>query len=262
MPKLPKLHPSVQVNQKPKISATALAEYLVLKPHHHDNILHDNKFVTPPIVLANRDALTALKAYNTDPNRKDSILDASRANLAVKAKDPALTPKQKDEALRCIDIIDLFERRENTLGIAGMSLKKMPKVRSVKIKDVRVSIKPDYFVDIMGPRGGRKTGVGIIRVAKSPNPEDCVKEITRKNREEHRRELAYYLITLFEIMCKANPDAFENYNRSACFVADVRLGETLRAQSDFHTRLKAVEAACGHISRLWDTVEPKPAICA
>jgi hypothetical protein len=45
-------------------------------------------------------------------------------------------------------------------------------------------------------------------------------------------------------------------------VADVRLGERIGAASDHTTRLRAINAACGQIARLWATIQPRSSILA
>lgn len=262
MTKLPPLHPSVTVRQRPTISAVALAEYLVVKPHLHDDILHDSKFVQPPIVTANAQAIDAIRAYLTDDRRRTTILEAAKSALLSKADDPALSRHSQDEALRCHEAIEEFESKSNALGVNSMPLRRVPKLSKLSIGDVTLSVQPHFIVDVVGPRGGRKTGAGLIRVAKSPNPDDCKKEFTRKGREGHRRDLAAYLIAVFELAAKANPELFPKYDRAISFVADVKLGETIRAPQDLSERIRAVEGACDKIARLWPTVMPKPAICA
>jgi hypothetical protein len=59
----PLLHPSVRERHHPRMSATALAEYLILQPDKQEEILHDSRFSRPPMVTANMDALRAIRAY-------------------------------------------------------------------------------------------------------------------------------------------------------------------------------------------------------
>src|ERR1043166_7707400 len=113
----PVLHPAVRTRHEPRISATALAEYLILRPRGQQNVLHDSKYSRPPIITANGDAMRALRAYNQDPRRpKDALLRVKTA-LTTKAAVLGVKPKTRDEALRCVEIIDIFERVENALGM-------------------------------------------------------------------------------------------------------------------------------------------------
>jgi hypothetical protein len=49
-------------------------------------------------------------------------------------------------------------------------------------------------------------------------------------------------------------------DRSLIFVADVRLNERIGHAGDQVARVKSINAACGQIRRLWDTVEPSASI--
>jgi hypothetical protein len=71
----PELHPSVRERHAPRMSATALAEYLILQPDRQERLLHDSRYSQPPIVTANADAMRALRAYNCDVRRDTSALD-------------------------------------------------------------------------------------------------------------------------------------------------------------------------------------------
>jgi hypothetical protein len=59
----PVFHPSVQTRAEPRVSAAALAEYLILRPDGQQKILHDSKYSRPPIISANGEAMRALRAY-------------------------------------------------------------------------------------------------------------------------------------------------------------------------------------------------------
>src|SRR5258707_12054868 len=127
MPASPVLHPSVRERHEPRMSATALAEYLIFLPDGQETILHNSRFSRPPIVTANGDAMRALRAYNCDPRRDSSRLDLVKKALTDKAKLPDTKPKSKDEALRCLEAINLFQRHENALGMRAMALSEPPR---------------------------------------------------------------------------------------------------------------------------------------
>lgn len=108
------------------MSATALAEYLILQPDGQETILHNSRYSRPPIVTANGDAMRALRAYNCDPRRPPSTLDRVKEALRDKANRDEIKPKSRDEALRCVEAIELFERQENSLGMRPMALREPP----------------------------------------------------------------------------------------------------------------------------------------
>jgi hypothetical protein len=249
----PVLHPAVRTRREPRVSATALAEYLMLLPDGQQNILHDSKFSRPPIISANGEAMRALRAYHWDPRRPKENLSRVKAALTLKAAGVDIKPKAKDEALRCAEIIELFERNENSLGLRPMALSEPEDFEPIEIAGVKLSIRPDMMVS----GGAGRVGAGIIRVAKAPDPDACKKDETRLRRGEHRREMARYLIAMLQLLLDAQKGRLGTPERDLCFVADVRLGERIGPASDHTRRLRAIEGACKHIATIWPTVEPK-----
>src|SRR5258707_5282363 len=168
------LHPSIRERREPRISATALAAYLIAQPDRKETILHDTRYAQQSIVGANGDALRALRAYNTDPQRDKFALERVKGTLNTKSVDRDLRPKARDEALRCIEAIELFQRSENALGLRAMALKAAPDFENLDIEGVAVSVRPDFLRE----GAGGKIGAGLIRVAKAPNPDDCKLDVT------------------------------------------------------------------------------------
>ena len=74
--------------------------------------------------------------------------------------------------------------------------------------------------------------------------------------------MARYMVAMLEMLLGAHADEFGKADRALCFVADVRLGERIGAGSDHTTRLRAINAACGQIARLWATIQPRSSILA
>jgi hypothetical protein len=254
----PALHPSVRERAEPRLSAAALAEYLIRRPDGQQNILHDSKYSRPPIVTANADAMRALRSYNQDPRRSQDTLLRVKDTLTIKSKAADITPKQRDEALRCLEIIDLFERNENILGLRSMALSEPPKFDAIEIEGVMISIRPDFIV---GGGGGRnKVGAGILRVAKAPDPAGGKRPETREKRGEIRREMARYMVAMQQQLLDEQRGALGIPDRDLCFVADVRLGERIGPALDHAVRLRDIRGACRQISKLWASITPKPAL--
>ena len=252
----PILHPSVRERHEPRMSATALAEYLILQPDRQETLLHDSRFSRPPIVTANSDAMRALRAYNCDPRRPQKILDRIKDALRAKMGFVDVKPKTRDEAQRCIEAIELFGRCENALGLRAMALRDAPRFADIDIEGVAVSIQPDCMVD--GPNG--HIGAGMIRVAKAPDPDGCRLDETRRRRGDHRREMARYMVALLQMLLEAQSGTEGIPDRNLCFVADIRLGERIGPAPDHTARLRAIRGACNQIARLWSTIEPRSAI--
>jgi hypothetical protein len=240
------------------MSATALAEYLILQPDGQENILHDCRFSRPPIVAANGDALRALRAYNCDPRRNQSSLDMVKMALTTRASDLSIRPKARDEARRCVESIELFERHENALGIRSMALREPPHFDAIDIGGVTLSIRPDFLID----GGSGRIGAGLIRVAKAPDPASCKLDETRRRRGDHRREMARYMVAMLQLLLEDQGAGLGRVERDLCFVADVRIGERVGPAPDHANRLRAIRGACRQIATLWPSIEPKQSVLA
>lgn len=246
----------MRTRREPRISATGLAEYLILRPGGQQNILHDSKYSRPPIITANGEAMRALRAYNQDPKRSKDTLVRVKDALTMKAVGIGIKPKAKDEALRCVEIIELFERQENALGMRPMALSEPPDFDAIEVEGIMVSIRPDLLVN--GNDG--RIGAAMLRVAKAPDPAACKTEEGRDRRGNHRREMAHYLVALMQMLLEAQNGELGIPDRDLCFVADVRLGERVGPAADHAVRLRDIRGACAQICSLWAGVAPKPSL--
>jgi hypothetical protein len=252
----PILHEKVRENREPRITATALAKYLILRPEEQDKVLHDSRFSRQPVSAKNAEAYRALRAYNCDPRRPLSTLDKVKKALLEKAAAADVRPKSRDEAMRCKEVIELFELRENALGTRSMSLREPPRFAPIDVEGVTVSIQPSFLRD--GTIEDRPhIGAGILRLAKAPDPDACKMDETRARRGDHRREMGRYLVAMLHMLLTEQKGAYGKHHPDLCFVADVRLGELI-GPSDIGARMRSIRAACAQIERLWDSVEPKP----
>lgn len=227
-----------------------------MHPDGQERILHDSRFSRPPIVAANGDALRALRVYNLDPRRDPAVLYRVKEALRQRSVQHDIRPKSRDEAIRCIEAIEMFERNENALAMRGLALREATKSEPLIIEGVSVSIRPDFIVD--GGKG--RVGAGLVRVAKAPDPADCKRDETKRQRGEHRREMGRYLVALLQLLLDAQGGSLGIVERSLCFVADVRLGERIGPAQDHAARVRAIRAACRQIAQLWPGVTPRASI--
>lgn len=198
--------------------------------------------------------MRALRAYNQDPKRPQDTLLRVKAALTTKAASIGIKPKARDEALRCVEIIEMFQRNENALGMRAMNLSEPPDFDMIEIAGVMVSVHPDFLIG----GGGSRIGAGMLRVAKAPDPTDCKKENARDRRQHHRRELGHYLVALMQLLLDEQKGELGLPDRDLCFVSDVRLGERIGAATDHAVRIRDIRSACVQIAKLWPTVEAKP----
>ena len=241
------------------MSASQLAEYLIIKPDAQETNLHNARYGQPPITTAYGDAWRALRAYNIDIRRDKKALERVKNPLTAKSEDMPLRPSARAEALRCIEAIELFIMAENTFGSRSLPLIAAPKLTKLRIARVDVSVQPDFLVEMKS--GNRvRMGAVMLRLAKAPDPSAAKMDATKLARGEHRREMARYMAALMEMALKNHFGPNTAVDRENIFVADIRLGERIDAAGDFAARQKSIEAACRQISRLWDEITPRTAI--
>jgi hypothetical protein len=252
----PQLHPSIREHKEPRMTALALAEYLVLRADGQDEVLHNSRFAQTNIRAAYAAARHAFRAYNSDPLRPIATLNKAKESLAKKAADPNLTPRQQARHLRDIELIDLFILREQALGLRGLPLSRMPKLPPVPIEGVDVSIQPDFLIN---PPSG-KIGSLMLRVTKAPDPDACKRDATRAERGEHRREIARYMVAMQEVLLNRQDNYRGKVDRELIFVSDVRLNERIGAGSDHTARMREIEAACRQVRTLWGSIKAQPRI--
>lgn len=252
------LHPSVREQFKPRVSAAALAEYMILRPEQQDTILHNCRFQTGPVVGKYGDAMRALKAYNTNRLRPNGDLDVVKKALAAKAGAPDTRPYARDEALRNVEAIALFQTTENALGMRGLPLLEARRFEPMSIEGVAVSVQPDFLISPVG--GENRIGALMLRLQKAPDPSACRREATKERRGEHRREMGRYMIAMMQLLLEQQAADLGAFDRDICFVADVRLGERISAGTDHSARLRSIQSACKQIATLWDSIIPRESI--
>ena len=244
------------------MSAAALAEYLIMKPDQQETVLHNSQFASPPVVTPHSDAMRAIRSYNADPRRPQSALDTVKEALRVRSADLSITPKAREESLRCIETIELFERGENAFGLRSMPLAEAPKFPPLKVEGVLLSVQPDILVKPPAKAGQQRVGGIIFRPQKAPDPEACRLEETKRQRGEHRREMARYMLAMLEMMMKAHSKiAGGTFDRALSLVADIRMGERIDfSTKDDAARVRAIKAACKQVSQLWSGIEPRSSV--
>ena len=255
-----KLHPKINERKSPRISASALAEFIISSPDQQDRLLHDQRFSSAYLTPKNQQALNVIRSICTDTSRDWAKYEAAKAALLEKSKGSHFTPSQRDEAARCVETLDLFKALAgNTFGVAGRAFCQAPKFETFEINGLPVSAFPDLVVgSSFPPRDGKKTSLVFIRVQKRPDPSTCKTDATKEARCSHRREVLAYMLVIGDMMLRANGHSDETIDRKKFCGWDVRLGEEIGFPSDRVSREKRIVAACGQISRLWETIEPKP----
>jgi hypothetical protein len=240
------------------VTATALAQYLILRADAQDTVLHDSRFSHPSVSGKYAAAFRVLIDYNTDRRRAKDRLEAATRMLKERAKQSLIKRSAIEEFKRCIEVINLFEQFENKIGLRALPLEEAPKFQELNIEGTMLSIQPHFVIrPVSEPK---KIGAAILRLAKAPDPNACRLDATRISRGEHRREMGRYMVAMMQMLLEEQPPFKAEIDRNLLFVADIRLGERIGAASDHVARLRAIRSACRQISRLWATVTPRPSI--
>lgn len=205
-------------------------------------------------------ALSVIRSICADTSRDWTIFDAGQDALVAKSKGAAFTPSQRDEAARCVETLELFrDHARNTFGVAGRAFCEAPKFETFELNGLPVSVFPDLVAgNQFPPNEGKKIGLVFLRVQKRPDPSDCKTEATKETRCAYRREVLSYMLVLGDMMLRANGFSEDIIDRKKFSGWDLRLGEEVGFPSDRVSREKRIVAACGQISRLWQSIEAKP----
>jgi hypothetical protein len=145
-------------------------------------------------------------------------------------------------------------------GLNQLRLEQPERFPLIKINGVNVSVQPDLLIR---NEGAGKVGIVMFRPQKAPDPEACRLEETKRQRGEHRREMARYMLAIAQIAFERVASHVGLFDRDSSFVADIRMGERIPfSTSDQAARVRSIEAACRQIARLWDDIEPRRSVLA
>ena len=254
------LHPKIRERKTPRVAAAALAEFIISAPDRQDDLLHDQRFSSAFVTPKYTEALRAIESFCADVRRPRSVLETTRKALETKEKSETFTPAQREEATRCKELLDTFSLRSNGLSVAGLPLMKPDDLLPMKINGLDVSVWPSLFVGTTyPPREGEKVGMVFIRPQKRPDPSDCKTESTKVARQEYRREVLRYMLVIGWMAFRAAGIPENRIDTKRLLGWDLRLdGGPITFPSDRVSRVKRIEAACGQIARLWDTISTKP----
>lgn len=258
MPNPIQLHAKIRERHEPRISASALAEFVIVPPDRQDDILHDARFLRPMAAVPYSDALRAIRAYCNDPHRSPAHLDAAQAALSTKSHSTVYKPSVRDEADRCVEAIELFINAKNSFGLNSLPFVESTKSEHLAINGVSVSIQPDVIISASAPPSSGKIGGAFFRPQKRPDHLNCKTEETKSGRETIRREIAKYMLVLLRLSLIQQGYDENLIEKKWLLLFDLRTGERIEFPSDRAAREKRLKAACGQIAKLWSGVEPKP----
>ncbi len=168
-----RLHPKVKEKVEPQVSAAALAEYLITRPDQQETVLHNARFSSQPNSAPHMGAIRPIQAYCADFRRPAALLDAAKAELTRSAYDESIRPEAREESLRCLETIGLFENAENAFGLKLLPLEAANRMPPLDMEGVMLSVQPHLLVRPPAVRGLQRVGVVFFRPQKAPDPAAC-----------------------------------------------------------------------------------------
>lgn len=254
-----KLHPNIRERKEARVSAASLAKFIISTPDKQETVLHDSRFMSAYVSPKYSEGIELIKAYALSLRRDMALLNRGKAALIEKSESPIYTPSQRDEARRCVEMVDRFDIGINVFGVNSAQIIETPKFDAMIIEGVSVSAAPSLLVGAnYPPIENEKVGLVYIRPQKTPDPGGCKTEETKLKREDARRELAKYILTIGWMLLKQSGLEDKQIDTRKMSVWDIWMGENIEFPSDRVSRINRITAACDQINRLWDTIKPKP----
>ncbi len=233
--------PKYRVNPSPRISANQLAEYVLASPTRRQSILRNAKYSPTFLVIRYAAAKEAICKYLADDARPAAtLINAENEQLQI-SQNEGSSFAQNDaalsaEAIKAFRAMGFQNKMPYTLFTTNSQ--NLPKL---EISGVEVSIRLDLIA-----RENAKGLVGgaILQTSKAV--------ASKSWREDHSKVVA----SLVWMIANKHLNALGKVERKLCMSIDVFGGDVIAAPSNYKRKLNDVEAACGEISAMWDSITP------
>lgn len=232
----------------PRLSASQLADYLVAPtPVGQMGILRQAKNPGPhrPLIIQYQYARRTIAECLRDRGGIDRVSARSIIDLEERRDSGANGPLVRDDAQRCIDVIEAFQRAANQLDLwnAEYVEPRLPSP-SLNIAGVEISVTPDVIA-ITHPRTGDRVGQVFIRCTIG-TPGDAA--------ENRRAEANGHLATIAHLHTAQYLAHLGQPYAPASMVVDVPRRVVVRGPVNSARRVANIEAACTMIAAIWPAV--------
>lgn len=232
----------------PRLSASQLADYLVAPtPVGQLGILRQAKNPGPnrPIIIQYQYARRAIAECLRDRGGLNRIVAATTLDLEHRRDDGTNGPLVRDDAQRCIDVLDLFQRSANQLDLwQSEYLEPRLPSPSLNINGVEISVAPDAIVRDQR-RAPQRVGQAFIR---------CTIGGAGDAAENRRAEANTNLATIAHMHAQQYLGDLGQPHPQASLVVDVSREAIFRAPANSARRISNIEAACAMIAAIWPTI--------
>ncbi|WP_157096698.1 hypothetical protein [Tsuneonella dongtanensis] len=223
-----------------------MADYLsAATPVGQLGILRQAKNPGPnrPIIIQYHHARRTIAECLRDRGGLNRIVAQANALLEDRRDDGTNGPLVRDDAQRCIDVIEAFQRASNALDVWGPEYREARQPSPpLNINGVEVSVAPDALV--IDNRRAR-VGQAFIR---------CTIGGAGEAAENRRAEANVNLATLAHMHATQYLADLGEPHPQTSMVIDVSRENVFRAPANSARRIANIEAACTMIAAIWPTV--------
>ncbi|MCE8008589.1 hypothetical protein [Aestuariivita sp.] len=235
-----------RIHPEPRISANQLSEYALASPSRRQAILRNAKYAPTFLVVRYSEARSSVCDYLLNGTRPVAMLHKAEAELKAVAASLGSKFKEND-ALLSAEAIASF-------AAFSSDPKQMPKAFSKLTFAPLVGYMPKL------PLSGVEVSVQIDLVSKNVAKDTCggvllqtSKTISAKSwRDEH----SLYATSLIWMASAQHLKGHGEVDRNLCYAIDLFGKRAIKAPASYKTRVKNLEAACGEIAAMWDSIEP------
>lgn len=236
--------PTPRVN--PRLSASQLADYLnAATPVGQLGILRQakNPGLSRPIIIQYHLARRSISECLRDRGGINRIVANAITSLEERRDDGTNGPLVRDDAQRCIDVIERFQMSANALDVWEAEYRE-PRQPSppMNINGVDVSVAADA---IALDKRRERVGQAFIR---------CTIGSAGEAAENRRAEANVTLATLAHMHTQQYLSDLGQPHPQASLVIDVSRENVFRAPANSARRIANIQAACAMIAAIWPTI--------
>lgn len=196
-----------------------------------------------PLIIQYQLARACISACLIEPESMNRTIAEAVASLEQRRDDEANRPLVREDARRCIEVIETFQRTVNGLNLwAGVRYERPPaRPASLPVSGVEISV----FPDAVAYRGGDRIGQAFVR---------CTIGGNNDNAENRRLEANGHLAVIAHMHAVAHMGDHGTPHAPTSMTIDVSRGRVVYGPASTTTRVRQIETVCHMISAIWPTV--------
>jgi hypothetical protein len=223
-----------------------LADYLAAtSPIAQMAILRQAKYPgeARPLIIQYQLAKACITACLIEPESMNRTVAQAVASLEQRRDDQANRPLVRDDARRCIEVIETFQRTVNALNPwAGLRYEAPPqRPTPLTLSGVEVSV----FADAIAYRGGDRVGEAFVRCTIGGNNDSAA---------GRRLEANGHLAVIAHMHAVAHLGNRGTPHSPTSMAIDVPRERIVFGPTSTTMRVRQIETACAMIAAIWPTV--------